>query len=36
MSLTVDGVKQCDEAIPLVDDRKEHSVVVHIQAGEVH
>jgi cellobiose phosphorylase len=35
-SVTVDGVEQHDEAIPLVDDRQEHSVEVHIQAAEVH
>jgi cellobiose phosphorylase len=35
-SVTVDGVEQHDEAIPLVDDRQEHSVEVHIQAAEVN
>ena len=31
-SVTVDGVKQFDQAIPLVDDRQEHSVEITIQA----
>jgi cellobiose phosphorylase len=35
-SVTVDGVGQQDEAIPLVDDRQEHSVEVHVQAAEVN
>jgi len=35
-SVTVDGVKQSDGTIPLVDDRQEHSVEVHIQAAEVN
>jgi cellobiose phosphorylase len=30
MSVTVDGVEQHDKAIPLVDDRREHSVEVRI------
>jgi len=30
MSVTVDGVEQRDQAIPLVDDRREHSVEVRI------
>jgi cyclic beta-1,2-glucan synthetase len=30
MSVTVDGVEQSDKAIPLVDDRKEHTVEVRI------
>jgi cellobiose phosphorylase len=30
MSVTVDGVEQHDKAIPLVDDRQEHSVEVRI------
>jgi len=30
MSVTVDGVEQYDKAIPLVDDRQEHSVEVRI------
>jgi cyclic beta-1,2-glucan synthetase len=34
-SVTVDGVGQQDETIPLVDDRQEHSVEVHVQAAEV-
>ena len=29
-SVTVDGVKQPDKAIPLIDDRREHSVEVRI------
>ena len=33
MSVTVDGVERQDKAIPLVDDRQEHSVEVHIQAA---
>ena len=33
MSVTVDGVEQHDKAIPLVDDRQEHSVEVKIQAA---
>jgi cellobiose phosphorylase len=32
-SVTVDGVERPDKAIPLVDDRQEHSVEVKIQAG---
>ena len=32
-SVTVDGVEQHDQAIPLVDDRQEHSVEVKIQAA---
>ncbi|MEO5956491.1 MAG: hypothetical protein ABIR36_12485, partial [Nitrospiraceae bacterium] len=31
--VTVDGVQQLDQAIPLVDDRQEHSVEVTIQAA---
>jgi cellobiose phosphorylase len=30
MSVTVDGVEQHDQTIPLVDDRQEHSVEVRI------
>jgi cellobiose phosphorylase len=30
MSVTVDGVEQRDAAIPLVDDRRDHSVEVRI------
>jgi cellobiose phosphorylase len=33
MSVTVDGVEQQDQAIPLVDDRQEHSVEVRIHAA---
>ena len=33
MSVTVDGVEQHDKAIPLVDDRQEHSVEVSIPAA---
>ncbi|MBI2296172.1 MAG: cyclic beta 1-2 glucan synthetase, partial [Betaproteobacteria bacterium] len=33
MSVTVDGVEQQDKAIPLVDDRQEHSVEVRIHAA---
>jgi cyclic beta-1,2-glucan synthetase len=33
MSVTVDGVEQHDQAIPLVDDRQEHSVEVRIHAA---
>jgi cellobiose phosphorylase len=33
MSVTVDGVEQHDKAIPLVDDRQEHSVEVRIPAA---
>jgi hypothetical protein len=32
-SVTVDGVEQPDKAIPLVDDRREHSAEVKIQAA---
>jgi len=32
-SVTVDGVEQPDKVIPLVDDRQEHSVEVHIRAA---
>jgi cellobiose phosphorylase len=32
-SVTVDGVEQHDKAIPLVDDRQEHSVEVRISAA---
>ena len=32
MSVTVDGVEQQDNAIPLVDDHQEHSVEVRISA----
>ena len=30
MNVTVDGVEQPDKAIPLIDDRQEHSVEVRI------
>ena len=33
MSVTVDGVEQHDKAIPLVDDRQEHSVEVRIHTA---
>jgi cellobiose phosphorylase len=33
-SVTVDGVKQSDNAIPLRDDRGEHSVEVRIPAAD--
>jgi cellobiose phosphorylase len=33
-SVTVDGVKRPDQAIPLIDDRQEHSVEVRIQVAE--
>jgi len=33
MSVTVDGVERHDKAIPLVDDRQEHSVEVKVQAA---
>ncbi|MFI5342166.1 MAG: glycosyl hydrolase family 65 protein, partial [Candidatus Methylomirabilales bacterium] len=33
MGVTVDGVEQRDKAIPLVDDRQEHSVEVSIPAA---
>jgi hypothetical protein len=36
MSVTVDGVEQPDKAIPLIDDRQEHSVEVRIEAAEMH
>jgi cellobiose phosphorylase len=36
MSVTVDGVERPDRAIPLVDDRKEHSVEVRIPAKPNH
>jgi len=36
MSVTVDGVERQDKVIPLVDDRQEHSVEVHVQAAEVN
>jgi hypothetical protein len=36
MSVTVDGVERQDKVIPLVDDRQEHSVEVHVQATEVN
>jgi len=32
MSVTVDGVERPDQAIPLIDDRQEHSVEVRIPA----
>ena len=32
-TVTVDGVEQPDKAIPLVDDRREHSAEVKIQAA---
>jgi cyclic beta-1,2-glucan synthetase len=35
-SVNVDGVEQHDKAIPLVDDRREHLVEVHVQATEVN
>jgi len=35
-SVTVDGVERHDNAIPLVDDRQEHSVEVRIQAATVN
>ena len=34
--MTVDGVEQPDKAIPLVDDRQEHSVEVRIQVVDLH
>jgi cyclic beta-1,2-glucan synthetase len=34
MSVTVDGVEQYDKAIPLVDDRQEHTVEVRIPVAE--
>ena len=36
MSVTVDGVERPDQAIPLVDDRQEHSVEVRIPAKPNH
>ena len=33
MSVTIDGVERDDKAIPLVDDRQEHSVEVRIHAA---
>jgi hypothetical protein len=33
MGVTVDGVEQHDKAIPLVDDRQEHSVEVRISSA---
>jgi cellobiose phosphorylase len=36
MSVTVDGVERHDKVIPLVDDRQEHSVEVHLQAAEIN
>ena len=33
MSVTVDGVEQHDKAVPLVDDHREHSVEVRINAA---
>ena len=33
MNVTVDGVEQHDNAIPLVDDRQEHSVEVRIHVA---
>jgi ferredoxin len=33
-SITVDGVELRDKAIPLVDDRQEHSVAVTVCAGD--
>lgn len=33
MSVTVDGIEQRDQAIPLVDDRQEHSVEVRLPAA---
>jgi cellobiose phosphorylase len=33
MCVTVDGVEQDDKRIPLVDDRREHSVEVRMQAA---
>jgi cellobiose phosphorylase len=36
MSVTVDGVERHDEVIPLVDDRQEHTVEVHVQVAEVN
>jgi cyclic beta-1,2-glucan synthetase len=36
MSVTVDGVERPDQAIPLVDDRQEHSVEVRIPAKRNH
>jgi hypothetical protein len=32
--VTVDGVERPDQAIPLIDDRQEHSVEVRIQVAE--
>jgi cyclic beta-1,2-glucan synthetase len=32
MSVTVDGVEQDDQAIPLVDDHREHAVEVRVAA----
>jgi hypothetical protein len=36
MSVAVDGVERPDRAIPLLDDRKEHSVEVIIPAKPNH
>ncbi len=33
-SVTVDGVEQPDDTIPLIDDRQEHSVEVRIPVTE--
>ena len=35
-SVSVDGVEQHDKAILLVDDRREHSVEVHVPNAEVN
>ena len=35
MSVTVDGVARTDQAVPLVDDRQEHSVEVRIHAAPI-
>jgi cellobiose phosphorylase len=36
MRITVDGVELPDKVIPLVDDRQEHAVTVHVQVAEVN
>jgi hypothetical protein len=36
MSVSIDGVEQQDKTIPLMDDRREHRVEVHVPATEAH
>jgi len=36
MRVTVDSVERPEKVIPLVDDRQEHALEVHVQVAEVN